>query len=87
MHTFCGEKTPTVSPSSLTATPISANTASLWTLISSVRFNFSSHVSLSSSIQKKKKNSNNDFGQMFKNWNTCIIYIYIYVILYLTQYF
>jgi len=29
MFTFCGEKTPTVSPSSLTATPISANTASL----------------------------------------------------------
>jgi len=27
--TFCGENTPTVSPSSLTATPISANTASL----------------------------------------------------------
>lgn len=46
--TFFGEKTPTVSPSSLTATPISAKTASLCSLMASVRFNFSSHVSFSS---------------------------------------
>lgn len=43
-----GEKTPTVSPSSLTATPISANTASRCILIASVFFNFSSQVSFNS---------------------------------------
>ena len=46
--TFLGEKKPTVSPSSLIATPISANMASRWCLTDSVLRNFSSQVSLSS---------------------------------------
>jgi len=50
---FLGEKTPTVIPSSFTATPISANTASRVIRICSVLFNFSSQVSLSS-VQKNK---------------------------------
>jgi hypothetical protein len=45
-----GENTPTVMPSSFTATPISAKTASRCILMASVRFSFSSHVSFSSGL-------------------------------------
>ena len=50
--TFLGEKNPTVSPSSFIATPISAKTTSRWCRMDSVRFNFSSQVSFSSTITK-----------------------------------
>ncbi|KAH9425005.1 hypothetical protein DERP_009230 [Dermatophagoides pteronyssinus] len=45
-----GEKTPTASPSARLATPISAKTASRCARISSVLFNFSSHVAFNSDI-------------------------------------
>ena len=48
VFTFLGEKIPTVTPSSLRATPISAKTASLCNRIASVLFNFSSQVSFNS---------------------------------------
>lgn len=74
-----GEKTPTVFPSSFTATPISAKTASLCTLIASVFFSFSSHVSFSStskntSINQKLHNYSHKLPAMsFSlacNWST-----------------
>jgi hypothetical protein len=51
LQTFLGENTPTVMPSTFTATPISANTASLCNLIASVLFNLSSHDSFNSTIK------------------------------------
>ena len=65
--TFLGEKNPTVAPSSLMATPISAKTASRWCLMDSVLFTFSSQVSFSSEKKKlqklvPKKNSEFEIG-------------------------
>jgi hypothetical protein len=65
LGTFLGENTPTVSPSSFTATPISAKTASRCNRIISVRFNLSSHVSFNSATQFNGKLIQFSMGTMY----------------------